>query len=95
MGPRKGSKDDKAHPPIHPVKFVTEFESKDHQNIYELLTRHFLASLSKNAEGNETSVEVKIGDEVFHATGTEITAQNYLEIYDKWAEKTMPNFEEG
>lgn len=27
MGPRKGNKDDKAHPPIHPVKLATEFES--------------------------------------------------------------------
>jgi DNA topoisomerase IA len=28
--------------------------------VYELVTRHFLASLSKDAVGNETSVQIKI-----------------------------------
>ena len=31
VGPRKGTKDDKAHPPIHPVKLASEFESKEHE----------------------------------------------------------------
>lgn len=65
VGPRKGTKDDKAHPPIHPVKFAHEFESPEHEKIYDLLTRHFLATMTRNAEGNETTVEVSIGDEEF------------------------------
>ena len=51
-GPRNGNKDDKAHPPIHPVKNADRDRlSGDEWRIYELLSRHFLATLSKDAVG--------------------------------------------
>jgi DNA topoisomerase-3 len=95
VGPRKGTKDDKAHPPIHPVRLATEFENKDSEKIYDLLVRHFLACLTRNAEGNETEVEITIADEVFQASGIIVTKPNFLEIYDKWTEKELPDFKEG
>lgn len=65
--------------------------------IYELITRHFLASCSKNAEGQETYVEISIGYEKFHAKGLVLLKKNYLEIYvyEKWTENELPFFEEG
>ena len=49
-GPRNGKKDDKAHPPIHPVKLARRHElSPEEWRIYELVARHFLATLSKDA----------------------------------------------
>jgi DNA topoisomerase III len=49
--PRKGAQDDKAHPPIHPVKNAQKNELEDEKEIkiFDLLARHFLATLSKNA----------------------------------------------
>jgi DNA topoisomerase III len=56
--PRNGTKDDKAHPPIHPVKSMTrqQAESDLEYKIYELIARHFLACCSKSAVGNETNI---------------------------------------
>ena len=56
--PREGKSDDKAHPPIHPVKLANkENLSDDEWKIYELISRHFLASVSKDAEGKKTVIE--------------------------------------
>lgn len=53
--PKKGKHDDKAHPPIHPVKNARRDQLSDSEwKIYELLARHFLATISKDAIGSET-----------------------------------------
>ena len=56
-----------------------------------------MASVSKDAAGEETSVEVALGDEIFTASGVQILEKNFLEVYDfdKWTEKQIPNFQEG
>ena len=66
--PKRGRQDDKAHPPIHPVKNAEPKQlDRDEWRIYEVICRHFLACLSKEAIGNETRVEVEIGGEMFRA----------------------------
>ena len=47
MSPRAGKNDDKSHPPIHPTKHGSNFESQKHKQVYEYITRHFLACCSK------------------------------------------------
>jgi DNA topoisomerase III len=108
-GPRNGNKDDKAHPPIHPVKFADKaeiqamYKSKNEKNknddsnwkIYDLICRHFLASLSRDAVGSQTLVEVTLANEVFSAKGLKIESKNYLEIYDKWETSDIPDLKEG
>lgn len=65
--------------------------------MYEYVVRHFLACLSKNAEGHETIVEIDIAGEKFVATGLQILAKNYLEvfIYEKWNAKEIHIYERG
>lgn len=98
-GPRKGNKDDKAHPPIHPVKLPnkSELDTPAEQKIYEILTRHFLASLAKDATGEATTVTLTMADETFKAGGLHISQHNFIEVYphDPWSEKTLPHFKEG
>lgn len=92
-GPRKGTKDDKAHPPIHPVKLAeaSDFKTANEEKIYTFLVKHFLASLSADAIGEETKITLAVGDEKFKAQGLTIVEPNYLKIYDKWAaEKMIP-----
>jgi DNA topoisomerase-3 len=44
-GPKNGKQDDKAHPPIHPVKGARKEDmSNDEWRIYDLVARHFLAT---------------------------------------------------
>ena len=58
-GPKNGKQDDKAHPPIHPVKFASKQElGFDEWRVYELIARHFLATISKDAVGSETKIDV-------------------------------------
>jgi len=92
--PRKGSKDDKAHPPIHPTKPAPKqgFPNKECEAIYELVTRRFLACCSTDAKGYETIVIVKVGFESFRVHGLSIEDAGYLEVYpyDHWSERTLP-----
>jgi DNA topoisomerase III len=86
-GPRNGKQDDKSHPPIHPVKSVKKEELlTDEWRIFELLTRHFLATVSKDAKGNETLIKVDVGGEEFNCQGVIVEELNWLEIfkYEKW-----------
>jgi DNA topoisomerase III len=56
-GPRQGPKDDKAHPPIHPVKNASRDSMTDPEwKIYDLISRHFLATMAKDAIGSETKI---------------------------------------
>jgi DNA topoisomerase-3 len=70
MRPRNGKSDDKAHPPIHPVKIGNKNDlGMDEWRIYEFICRHFLASISKDAIGSETKVDLEMGGERFSTKG--------------------------
>lgn len=66
--PRNGRKNDKAHPPIHPTNAANNLDG-DEKRVYELVTRRFLASCHRNAEGKTTTVEIDIAGEAFSASG--------------------------
>ncbi|XP_018404081.1 PREDICTED: DNA topoisomerase 3-alpha isoform X1 [Cyphomyrmex costatus] len=93
--PRQGKKSDQAHPPIHPTKYTDSLHGNE-AKIYEFVVRHFLACLSKNAEGRETTIEINIAGEKFMANGLEIIATNYLDvyIYEKWNNKQIHFYEQ-
>ncbi|XP_063700481.1 DNA topoisomerase 3-alpha [Culicoides brevitarsis] len=94
--PRNGKKSDQAHPPIHPLK-VADGLSGDEKKVYDLIARHFLACLSKDAQGSETVVTIKIADEEFSASGLIVLEKNYLEVYpyDKWNSKEIHDYQRG
>lgn len=66
-------------------------------NVYELICRHFLACVSKDAVGSETIVNINIEGEKFSASGLVIYERNYLDvyIYDKWNAKRIHQYEES
>ena len=94
--PRRGSKSDQAHPPIHPIKYAPHLQG-DEKKVYEFIVRHFLACCSKDAQGMETNVDVCVNQEQFSASGLVITERNYLEVYpyDRWSDKNIPHFTQG
>lgn len=61
------------------------------------MVRHFLACLSKNAVGQETTIEIDIAGETFITNGLQIIERNYLEvyIYEKWSDKEIHVYQEG
>lgn len=96
INPRQGKKSDQAHPPIHPIKYTDKLEGNE-RRLYEYVVRHFLACLSKDAEGFETVVNIDINNEKFAATGLQIIALNYLEVYpyEKWNAKEIHRYQQG
>ncbi|XP_046616836.1 DNA topoisomerase 3-alpha isoform X1 [Neodiprion virginianus] len=94
--PRQGKKNDGAHPPIHPTKYIATLGGNE-ARVYEFIVRHFLASISKDAEGQETIVHIDIAQEKFIASGLHIIAKNYLEVYpyETWNAKEIHAYEEG
>lgn len=94
--PRNGNKSDQAHPPIHPTKYTDTLHG-DEKRVYELVVRHFLACISRDAVGSETVVSATIGKEEFTATGLIILERNYLDVYvyDRWSGKEIHDYATG
>ena len=96
--PKEGKRDDKAHPPIHPVK---EMKGDSHSlefEVYDLISRHFLANCSPDAVIETSQVCVNYGEEFFFGNGLRIIENNFIDIYSKYyqiQEKTIPKMEEG
>lgn len=85
-----------AHPPIHPTKYANNLSGNE-QKVYEYIVRHFLACVSKDALGFETTVQADVAEEKFTAKGLMILEKNYLDvyIYEKWNAKEIHNYNEG
>lgn len=94
--PRKGNRNDEAHPPIHPLKWAPDLKELPEIRVYEFVCRHFLACCSKDAVGSESILKVKLAAEVFSAKGLVIHERNYLDVYvyDKWGDKNLPDLKE-
>jgi len=71
--------------------------SNDEWRVYELISRHFLATISKDAVGSETKVTVALGGETFTAKGLIIEEMNWLEVfhYEKWSDTDLPPIQKG
>lgn len=98
--PREGRNDDKAHPPIHPVAYCapTAFQNHDEKEVYEFVTRRFLACCSEDAKGQQSDVEIEYGIETFSAHGLIVLERKYLDVYpyDKWTSSSiLPKFTVG
>jgi len=84
---------------------ISENLAPDEWKVYEFVVRHFLASVSKDAVGDETTVNIRLGcsfvliilAETFTAKGLHVKDRGWLEIYhyDKWAEHELPEFKEN
>lgn len=94
--PRNGKNNDKAHPPIHPVRAAPSLEG-DERRVFEFIARRFLGCCSHNAKGMESTVEIELAGEKFKAKGLVVLERNYLDIYvyDKWATNELPSFAVG
>ncbi|MCJ1256443.1 DNA topoisomerase [Lignoscripta atroalba] len=97
--PRGGRNNDQAHPPIHPVNYVTLASlGEDERRVYEFVVRRFLACCSEDAKGESTTVEIDYGDETFHTGGLIVLQRNYLDVYpyDRWeSSQQLPVFTMG
>jgi len=102
LKPTSGSSDDRAHPPIYPIRpavkeyVVKKFGSRGWK-IYDLIVRHFLATLSLPAEVEAQELIVKVGKYRFRTKGLAILDKGYLEVYpyELPIEKKLPRLSRG
>ncbi|ABW00963.1 DNA topoisomerase [Caldivirga maquilingensis] len=87
LRPTAGKDNDNAHPPIHPVKaadkpeLMARFRDFKYWLIYDLVVRHFLATLSPPALIEEQRLTVDAGGVLFEASGLRIINDGYFTIY--------------
>lgn len=97
--PREGRHDDKAHPPIHPVTYAAPGAlGEQEKRLYEFVVHRFLACCSDDAKGIATDVDIKYGDESFHAHGVIVLERNYLDVYpyENWTNSAeLPKYTVG
>ncbi|KAJ3370037.1 hypothetical protein HDU91_006698 [Kappamyces sp. JEL0680] len=94
--PRKGSHNDEAHPPIHPVRSATNLVGNE-KKLYDFITRRFLACCSMEARGQGTQISLTLGGEGFSASGLVVLERNYLDVYpfDQWNGNKVGAFVQG
>jgi len=84
--PTKGKEDDKAHPPIYPTAHLTKQKliqrfDEEHWKIYDLVVRHFLATLSPPALLEKQTLVITIDNLPFKVNGRKIIDYGYLIVY--------------
>ena len=96
LTPRQGHASDQAHPPIHPIKYTSKLQG-DEKKVYEFIVRHFLACCYRDAQVDETTVDLLINKESFTTIGLVMTAGNYLDVYpyEVWSDCRLPEFKQG
>ncbi|MBN1677928.1 MAG: DNA topoisomerase I [Candidatus Thermoplasmatota archaeon] len=98
LRPSRGKKSTTDHPPIHPVDAATKGELKGHHwNVYELVTRRFLATLAPACRSMTTNVDLEIGGEPFTSEGYRIIYQGWRKYYPyyKVTEIELPPMTQG
>jgi len=105
LRPTRGSTDDRAHPPIYPTAAVDKNEVKKALGsrgnlawkIYELVVRHFLATLSSPARITRKYIIVEFDGAELTAEGVEVVDPGYWTIYyyEREEERPLPDVEEG
>ncbi|WP_333638978.1 type IA DNA topoisomerase [Pyrobaculum aerophilum] len=103
--PTRGDSDDGAHPPIYPTKGATRAEifkvfgkAGGHAwAVYDLVVRHFLATLSPPALVEKQKIVVSFGKIELSAEGQRTIDEGYWRIYpwEKQPEKPLPRVAPG
>ncbi|CAI7993512.1 DNA topoisomerase 3-beta-1 [Geodia barretti] len=84
--PPSGGVDVGDHPPITPMRSASRDQLRDSEwKIYDFVARHFLATLMPECKYKLTEVEISIGSEVFHWSGTTPTSPGFTAVYP-WQE---------
>ncbi len=100
--PTRGKEDDKAHPPIYPLKNVEKEAVKKKfgekgWKLYDFIVRHFLATISEPAILELQRIEISIANISFMLEGKRIVDDGYLRVYyyERPAERPLPYVLEG
>ncbi|MEM1928511.1 MAG: type IA DNA topoisomerase [Thermofilaceae archaeon] len=99
---RQGREDDGAHPPIYPLRYVKREEvvkrfGEEGFKLYDLVVRHFLATLSPPMRIEDQLIAVEVGGIKLTAEGLRILDPGYTIVYpfERPRETVLPRLEKG
>ncbi len=102
LKPTRGRSDDKAHPPIYPTAaagkaYVVQKFGEKAWRIYELVVRHFLATISEPAEVEKQSISLDLDGVVLKAEGKRVVYEGFYHVYPytRPRESPLPYLLEG
>lgn len=79
LKPRSDGKDVGDHPPITPVRLAHESElDHDMWRVYELVTRHFIASVSMDSKYKRIKAVIEVRGERFYLVGKRLVEPGFL-----------------
>lgn len=79
--PKQGKKDDPAHPAIHPTGNKPGRLKPEELDVYDLITRRFLASLGKPAVKSRSVVDVDVNNHLFFLKGEHTIDPGWTSLY--------------
>lgn len=79
--PRQGKKDDPAHPAIHPTGNKPGRLKPEELDVYDLVTRRFLASLGKPSSKSRSVIDVDVNGHLFHMKGEQTIKPGWTSLY--------------
>jgi DNA topoisomerase-1 len=99
---KQGKESDGAHPPIYPLRYASRDEvvkrfGLEGWKLYDLVVRHFLATLSPPMVVEDQSVEVEIARIKLKAEGLKVLEPGYTIVYpfERPQESALPHVERG
>lgn len=96
--PTRGKKTATDHPPIHPVEAARKDQLEEVEwKVYDLIVRRFMATLAKDAEGENLQADLEIRDEPFRANGYRIRFAGWKQLYpfEGRSERALPDLQAG
>ncbi|HID74284.1 MAG TPA: DNA topoisomerase I, partial [Thermoplasmata archaeon] len=91
MVPTRGKKSTTDHPPIHPVGVAKRGDlQRGHWQVYDLIVRRFLATLSPPARAIVTDVRIDVEHEPFVSKGYRTVDPGWCRVYPFFKSKEAP-----
>eukprot|EP00056_Hartaetosiga_gracilis_P012783 m.205176 g.205176 ORF g.205176 m.205176 type:complete len:492 (+) comp13746_c1_seq3:93-1568(+) len=95
----KGGVDHGDHPPITPMRVASDVDlGGDMWRVYDLITRHFIATLSPDCKYESTDVTLSVGKELFSLTGSRLLRPGFTAVMTWLApneDVAVPSLSEG
>jgi DNA topoisomerase-1 len=99
LEPTRGKKETKDHPPIYPTQALDPsiLPDSQHQKIYELVVRRFVATFADPAVSESTRADIEAGSETYFVRGSVLVNPGFLDVYhySRSKDEEIPKLEEG
>ncbi len=98
LKPNEGPKSDPAHPAIYPTGNAPRALKSYQKNIYDLITKRFLATFAGPAKRLAMKITIDVGGEKFSAEGATTLEPGWMDFYKPYArmkEEALPEAKKG